>query len=374
MYIHLKNCKFLFNLSKMAEKKHDYYHSISRFVFFGGLFFLLFFFIKKISTVLTPFIIGYIIAYIFSPYCIRMQHKFKIGKNLASGMIVILIQVILILILIIGIPLLYNQIIDLIHLTPKITAFFEAKFLPKIPSFLAEIYVDMIKDIGVNKMFNVSQILKDGDIISKAYTSGVVVINIISTFFLAPILSFYMLRDWGKIHKTCLNLVPVHFKQDFEIIVHEIRKKVSAYISGEMLVIFILTMMYGIGLLFSGLKFGFFIGMLTAIFSIIPYIGFSICFISALLIAFATNMSYTEISIISGIFLFVQVIESNYIIPKLVGKKVELHPLWIIFGLLAGGSILGFLGLVLAIPLTTIISVLIKHYVKKYKTSEYYED
>lgn len=358
----------------MTEKKtHDYKHTISRALFFGGIFLLLFFFIKSISTVLIPFVISFIISYILAPLCIRMQHKLRLSKNFSAGIIVILIQLIFIIILTLGIPAIYNQITSLIKTFPLILQTLEEHVIPLMPETITELYKETSKNIDTNKLLS-GLFDQSKSLISHAYSSGVIIVNIFSTIFLLPILNFYILRDWNKIHKTTLNLIPIHFKQEFEVIIHEIRKKVSAYINGEALAIFILSLMYGFGLLLTGLKFGFFIGVLTAVLSIIPYIGFAVCFLAAMLIAFATDMLIGEIIIISLVFLFVQIIESNYVIPKLVGGKIGLHPVWIIFGLLAGGSLLGFIGLLLAIPITTIASVLIKHYIKKYKTSEYYED
>lgn len=357
-----------------TQNKHDYIHTISRLVFFGGIFLVLFLFVKKISTILTPFVISFIIAYIFSPAALRMQHKCRVSKNFSAGVIVIIIQILFILILTVATPVVYSQAISLIKVFPSVVDLLESRVLPLIPEVLSKFYVEATKNINIHGFVAESLNQNKQEVFSKAYNSGVIFINIISTVFLAPILSFYMLRDWQKIHKTTLNLIPVNFKYEFEVIIHEIRKKVSAYISGEFYAIFILSLLYGISLALTGLKFGFFIGVLTAILSIIPYIGFVICFIAAILIALAYNMAMYQVIIIIGVFIVVQAIESNYVVPKFVGGKVGLHPLWIIFGLLAGGSLLGFIGLLLAIPITTVLSVFIKHYIKKYKNSEYYEN
>jgi putative permease len=358
----------------MNTEKHDFKHTISRFIFFGGIFLLLFLFVKKISTVLTPFVLSFIISYAFAPFVYKIQHMLKLGRSFSSGIIVIFIYIIFILILTVGTPILYNQAISLIKVIPTVLFFIEAKILPLIPDYIAVIYKETSRNVNFDNIITSLFSFDKKDLFAKAYNSGIVLVNVFSTFFLVPILTFYILRDWNKIHKSTLNIIPIHYKQEFEKIIHEIRKKVSAYIVGELYAIFILSVMYGVGLTFTGLKFGFFIGVLTAVFSIIPYIGFAICFISAMLIALATNVSTLEIVSIVSVFLVVQTVESNYIIPKFVGGKVGLHPMWIIFGLLAGGSLLGFIGLLLAIPITTIISVLIKHYIEKYKHSEYYED
>lgn len=357
----------------IMSNKNEYYHKISKIIFFGGIFFLLFLFVKKINTVLTPFAISFILAYLFSPLAIHMQHRLKISKTVTSALIVISMWIVVISILTVITPIVYTEAASFFKLTPDIIKLINEKVIPLIPDFLKETYDQIIKEFGFQSLFKKTLDSKTS-VLSHAYNSGIVIANLVSTIFLVPILTFYMLRDWAKIHKTVLNLIPINYKSEFEVIIHEIRKKVSGYVTGEFYVILILSTLYGVGLMLAKLKFGLFIGILTGILSIIPYVGFSLCFIAAILVAFATNMTYMDITIICAVFFIIQIIESNYIVPRLVGSKVGLHPLWIIFGLFAGGSLLGFIGLLLAIPITTIVSVLIKYYIKKYKKSDYYED
>ena len=356
-----------------TKDKHDFYNIISRFIFFGGIFLILFFFIQRIEAILTPFIVSFILAYLFAPVNTRMQHKLKLGKNFSSAIIIFLTQIILILILTIGTPALYNQVVALIKTIPLVTELVELKVLPLLPEAITQIYFETSKSINIDLLINQAFSLDKTKVVEQAYSSGKAIASAISTFFLIPIVSFYMLRDWQGMHKATLTLIPIKYKKEFEEIIHEIRKKVSDYVTGEFYAIFILSFMYGIGLVLAGLKFGFLIGVLTAVLSIVPYIGFTICFLLAIIIAFATSMPIAGVLIVAGVLIAVQVIESNYIIPKFVGGKIGLHPVWIIFGLLAGGALLGFVGLLLAIPITTIISVLLKHYVNKYKKSEFYE-
>jgi predicted PurR-regulated permease PerM len=349
------------------------FHNVSKFIFFGGIFFIFFLFINRISTVLTPFVISFIIAYLFAPLALRIQENTRLGKSFSSAVIVIIIQLILIITLAIAVPFIYGQILSLFKMWPEILNFWEKTLLPSLPGFLREMYGEASSKIDAKVIFS-KTIEERQMLLMHAYNSGITVIHIISTMVLVPILTFYMLRDWTKMRCASLNLIPVLYKEEFREVVNEIRKRVSGYIQGQVYVIIILSALYGAGLAICGLPFGFLIGFLAGLLSIIPYVGFTICFITALLIAFATHMSYSAIICVCSVFLIVQVLESNVIVPKLVGGKVGLHPLWIIFGLLSGGSLLGFIGLLLAIPITTIISVLIRHYIRKYKNSGYYGD
>lgn len=348
------------------------FHSISKLIFFGAIFFIFFLFINKISAVLTPFIISFIVAYLFAPLSLLIQKKTSFGSSFSSAVIVLFIELILIIILVIAIPFIYGQLLSLFKMWPEILNFWETSLLPSFPDFLTDIYTEISGSIDTKFIFS-RTIEEKQRFLLHAYNSGITVIHIISTIVLAPILAFYMLRDWNNIRRSALNLIPVVYKDEFKEITYEIRKRVSGYIQGQVYVMIILSTLYGTGLLLCGLPFGFLIGFLTGLFSIIPYVGFTAGFISALLIAFVTHLSHSSIIGVCAVFLTVQLLEANFIVPKLVGGKVGLHPLWIIFGLFAGGSLLGFTGLLLAIPLTTILSVLVRHYIKKYKNSGYYE-
>jgi predicted PurR-regulated permease PerM len=338
-------------------------------IIFGILLILAYFLINKIGSILTPFLLSFIVAYLFAP----LTNLIKVNKNLSSGFIIIVVWFTIMLFFVFVIPLVYGQILALIKIMPTILQFLEAKTSHIIPLAFKNELSDFLANIDISKTINKFLLENKKDTFIKAYNSGLFIINLATNLFLTPILAFYLMRDWDAMCKTTTNIIPLSFRADFDSISKEIRIKISAFVIGQFYAILILSTLYSLFLGFSGLKFGFLIGILTGMLSIVPYIGFASCFIIAILVAFATGMSYASISVVIAIFLLMQALESNYIIPRVVGEKVGLHPFWAIFGLIALGSLLGFIGFLLAIPITAIISVLITHYVKKYKKSEFYE-
>lgn len=357
----------------MTNTKKACPSKLNKFIFFASISLLLTLFFYRAYSALTPFIISFVVAYLFIPLSFFFQEKCNLGKSLSAILIVLIVYTFLILVFTIGIPLLYNQAYSLIKLVPAISKFIEEKILPLSPVPVITIYKKIDSIIDVDTIFKTISDNKNL-LLSRVYSSGVTVVGWITVILLVPVITFYLIRDWDAIYKSFLGLIPEDQKVELGQIINEIRAKVSAYIVGQAYAIAILSFLYGIGLTLVGLKFGFFIGILTAVSSIIPYIGFTISLITSILIALATGTSYLQLFGICGVLFAIQAIESNYIIPTFVGDKVGLHPLWIIFGLFIGGSIFGFIGLVLAIPITTIISVIIKHFIIKYKNSKYYEN
>jgi predicted PurR-regulated permease PerM len=154
--------------------------------------------------------------------------------------------------------------------------------------------------------------------------------------------------------------------------VHQIDITLSAYIRGQTNVCLLLGIFYALALNLAGLDFGFTIGLLTGLLSFIPYVGVLFGFTIGVIIAFLQFDSWVNISIIAAIFLVGQFIEGTFVTPKLVGDKVGLHPVWIIFSLMVGGTILGFVGILIAIPVASVLKVLIKFFFNKYLDSDLY--
>jgi predicted PurR-regulated permease PerM len=358
----------------MINKKYDFYSTMSKVIFFGATFLFLLWFAKKVNAILSPFILSFILAYVFFPVKVKINKSLKMNNILTSILIIIVFYFAVLLILFFIVPFIYHQINELIKILPTIFDFINVKLMPLSPDIIKNSYFDFISKFNIDEAIKTLVKLDFKSIFKKAYSSGVFIVGFVSTIVLTPILAFYFLKDWQKIYLNTLGLIPVKAKNDFIEITSKIRFAISNYIIGQMYAILILSTLYSVGLFLTGLKFGFLIGVLTGIFSLIPYVGFGIFFSTSILIALVYQFSLPHIFLIIGVFLFVQFVESNFIIPKLVGSKVGLHPVWVIFGLLTGGSLFGFIGMLIAIPITAIISVLFSHYVKKYKKSEYYEN
>jgi predicted PurR-regulated permease PerM len=183
-----------------------------------------------------------------------------------------------------------------------------------------------------------------------------------------PILVFYLLKDWDILMQKIYELLPRGVAGTAKQIAKEIDKTLAGYVRGQFHVCLILAAFYSISLSLAGLNFGFLIGFLTGMFAFMPYIGMLFGTSAAIIIAlFQWGFNFTNLAPVGIIFLVAQLIESNFLTPKLIVNKIGLHTVWIIFGLFVFGVLLGFVGVLLALPLTAICGVIIKYFLLQYK-------
>jgi predicted PurR-regulated permease PerM len=182
-----------------------------------------------------------------------------------------------------------------------------------------------------------------------------------------------MLRDWNAFTKKVDSLLPKAYKKEIRTQAKEIDKIISSFIRGQLSVCVLLGTFYGIGLSFVGLELGLLVGFIAGIISFIPYVGSIVGFITAMAIAFAQFSDWMPIAQVVGVFAVGQFLEGNFLTPKLVGDSIGLHPVWVMFALLAGGVLLGFLGLMIAVPMAAVIGVLTRFAISKYKQSSLYK-
>ncbi len=263
----------------------------------------------------------------------------------------------------------------LINVLPEYVAGIQEKvdpFLSKITAFIDHQDGEMLqeKSNGYAALF----IGWVGKLVQNLWSSGVGLLNILSLIFISPVVSFYLLRDWDRIVAKVDTWFPRKHAMTIRNIIYDIDTTLSGYIRGQIHVCLFLAIFYASGLMIVGLNFGLVIGVLTGLFAFIPYVGLLIGMAIGLGVAFFQfEGEWLNIIAVFGVFMIGQALEGSLITPKLVGDKVKLHPVWIIFGLLAGGSLFGFTGVILAIPVTAILGVLIRFLLQSYLKSGYYQ-
>jgi len=212
-----------------------------------------------------------------------------------------------------------------------------------------------------------------GPLFKGLLNSGATILSIGSLFIISPIVTFYLLRDWDRIIAKLSDLLPRQHADTIRQQISLIDQTLSGYLRGTLNVMLILGTFYIIGLSAVGLNFAILIGLLGGIAIVVPYIGTIVSGGAAVGMAYMQFDSWEPVAITLGIFTAGQVLEGYILTPKLVGEKVGLHPLWLIFGMLAGGSLFGFVGILLAIPVTAVIGVLIRFALERYRDSEFYD-
>ena len=220
---------------------------------------------------------------------------------------------------------------------------------------------------------NISKILKlSGGVAGHIAAGGQAVIGGVTTLVLTPLVAFYMMREWPAITDWVEDLIPRHQEKTIQGLLKQIDGKLSGFIRGQLSVAFLLGIIYALALTMAGLDYGFLIGISAGFLSIIPMVGSIIGLVVSIAVAWFQAGDLQYVFIIGAIFMVGQIVEGNVLSPKLLGDSVGLHPLWILFSLLAGGSLLGILGMLIAVPVAAVVGVLFSFAISQYKESAVY--
>ena len=341
-------------------------------MFWLVLFILFCYAVYVLKSVLLPFVTGIIIGYLLDPW-VRKFNQMGLNRTLATSLVMIIVLLIAIPALLLLLGVINEQVGRFLNALPQYIGALIRKLEPlitdlqdKIPGLNAE----RIKAYLQSNMANNLKLI--GKITQGIISGGFAVMNVISLLLITPVVAFYMLRDWDGFIKKIDGLLPRASKNSIRQQAKEIDRTLAGFIRGQLSVCLILGSFYSIGLYFVGLELGVLVGFIAGLISFIPYVGSISGFVISLGIAFAQYDSIIPILQVIGVFAVGQFLEGNFLTPKLVGDSIGLHPVWIMFALLAGGVLLGFLGLMIAVPTAGILGVLIRHAIDNYKHSNLY--
>lgn len=327
-----------------------------------------------LSGVILPFAAGFILAYLLDPLADRFQ-RLGIGRLAATILILVLFVLSFVLVLILVVPFAAKQL----------TGF--AAILPGTVSRLQTIVTERFG--GVIQYLGGDQVLTDlqsslGDILGQAsswigtflrsiWSGGQAVVGLISLLVVTPVVAFYLLVDWDRMVGAVDGWTPPRHRPVVRALAREMDRTISGFIRGQALVCLILGTLYAVGLFLVGLNFGVLIGMIAGVLTIIPYVGTLTGFILGVGVALVQFWpDWVSVAMVIGVFAVGQFLEGNIISPKLVGDSVGLHPVWLMFSLLAFGALFGFLGLLLAVPIAAAIGVLVRFGIGRYLQSDLY--
>lgn len=339
-----------------------------RLIFWLFIIFLAFGFIYLISDILLPFILGILIAYFLDPVADKLE-EWGCSRGFATTTIIVFFFSLITVLILALAPTLIKQITGL---------------LTDIPSYINTLQALVMEQIGklplplhLETQFDAKEVLgqfvgEGKGLAAGILQSGMAIINLVSLLVITPVVAFYLLRDWDKLTAKIDELIP---RQHADIIRTQIQKvddTLAGFLRGQFNVMLILGLFYAVALLFAGLKYAVIIGMLCGFLIIVPYIGAAIGGLLATGIAFIQFDNWQQVVIVAGIFVVGQMLEGYALTPKLVGDRVGLHPVWIIFGMLAGASLFGFVGILIAVPVTAVIGVMVRFMIEQYEESDFY--
>ncbi len=318
-----------------------------------------------LAPVLTPFIAAALLAYIGDPLADRLQ-RIRFPRTIAVVTVFLLTFLFLALLVLLVVPMIRTQVSALMQALPGIVAQAEQVWLPWVSDILG---ITPDADVGLAAFLSRYSDMA-GTWGAKAFLSltksGGAVFAAVLSLFLIPILTFYLLRDWDFILKRIGALVPSSNRETVFKLARDTDEVLGAFLRGQILVMLALSIIYSVGLTVIGLKYAIAIGVVAGLVSFVPYLGFVFGIgLASLTVAMEPNPLLMFAGVVVT-FTVAQLIEGSFLTPKLVGDRIGLHPVFVIFSIAAGGQLFGFFGILLALPAAAVLSVLVRFAYTKY--------
>ncbi len=328
---------------------------------------LLFFLLRA---VLLPFVAGMAVAYFLDPVVDRLE-SWKMRRTFATSVVTVLFFALVVVVLVLVVPIVQSQTVGFVERLPGYVDKVREVFLPLLRQGLD---LDPGEDVGgavAGIAFEAVDIV--GRVLRGLWSGGLALINLLSLIFITPVVAFYLLRDWDEIVAAVDGWLPRRQAPVIRELMAEIDSVLSAFVRGTGSVCVALGLFYAVALTLVGLDFGFVVGLGAGLVSFIPFVGALVGMAVAGALAVVQFWpEYTDILLVVAVFAVGQVAEGNFLTPKFVGGKVGLHPVWIIFALLAGAALFGFVGLLMAVPAAAAAGVLVRFALKRYIASSLY--
>jgi len=331
---------------------------------FAGLLWLL-------SPVLLPFIAGMALAYLLDPLT-RQLERTGVGRTLSALIVIVLIIVALVVTVILVTPILGDQLFSFIDNVPKYVERLQDRIANR--EWLTKIFGSQIADPGKS----VGGFMAQGAtwlaaFLASLWSGGRALLSMLSLLIITPVVAFYLLCDWERLLVTIDGWVPLQHRETVRGLSREMDAAIAGFMRGQAVICLILGVFYAVGLTLAGLHFGFLIGFGTGVMSFIPFVGALTGFLVAGGVAIAQFWpNWFSILAVCGVFAVGQALEGYVLSPKLVGARIGLHPVWLMFSLLAFGYLFGFVCLLVAIPTAAAIGVLARFALRQYLASPLY--
>lgn len=336
------------------------YWSIATAVFAAVLWFL--------GDVLLPFVLGGAIAYFLDPVADRLE-RMGFSRVMATAIITVVGMIAFVVLLLLVVPALINQALDLFDVAPTLFA--------NLRDFLIERFPDLMDAQSPlrQSLVSVGETIKSrgGELLNTVLSSAVGIINIVLLFVIVPVVAVYLLLDWDHMVARIDGLLPRDHAPVIRRLATEVDTTLASFIRGMGTVCIILGTYYAVALMLIGLQFGLVVGFVAGLVTFIPYLGALIG--GALAIGLALFQFWGDwvmIGLVAAVFMLGQVIEGNVLTPKLVGSSVGLHPVWLILALSIFGTLFGFVGMLVAVPVAASLGVVARFATQQYTQSRLY--
>ncbi len=324
-----------------------------------------------LAPVLMPFAIAAMLAYLSDPLADRLE-RLGLGRTLAVSIVFVVLILVICAVLLLLVPLIARQIENLVQNFPTYVEWGRDKAVPWLQT---KLHLDP-KAFDTDRL--VEQIKEHigsiGSVLGTLSRSGLGVVAWLTNVVLIPVVWFYLLRDWDRMVAWIDRMLPRSVEPTVAHLAHESNVVLGAFVRGQLLVMLALAIYYGVALTLVGITVGPLIGMVAGLLSFVPYLGFITGFAAAIIASLVQHGDWTHLLMVVGVFVVGQLLEGYVLVPRLVGEKIGLHPVAVIFAVLAGGYLFGFLGVLLALPAASVILVLLRYLAQRYRQSDLYTE
>ena len=325
-----------------------------------------------LAPILTPFVVGAGLGYVGDPLVDRLE-RLRMSRAMGVGLVFLVIFSVLVLVILLVVPMLQGQLTVLIHNIPEWLTWVQDKALPKLGIRLprgVQLDAEGLKTLITRNWASASDILPA--LWERASQSTGAIFTTVANLLLIPIVAFYLLRDWDRLVAWIRTAIPPRWRPNADKIAHETDDVLSAFFRGQLTVMAALTVYYWIALWLAGLNLALIVGLIIGLVSFVPYLGAVIGIVTAVLAMVVQTQELTPFIWLAVVFAIGQFLESNVFGPWLIGDRIGLHPVAVIFAVMAGGQLFGFIGVLLALPVAAVLAVMLRHTLHHWLSSKLY--
>lgn len=327
-----------------------------------------------LSPILMPFAAGALLAYLGNPIVNRLM-RLGLSRNWAVGLAFFTVLTTVVVGLAFLTPMLWKQLLYIEAKLPTLLRWFNREATPWLEGHLhvdiPRLDMQLIGEWLSGYWSEAGQVA--GNVLSRVAASGLNLLGVLGAIALVPVVTFYLLLDWNRLLQLLRDLLPRDIEPTVSHLAGECDEVLAAFLRGQLLVMISLALVYAVGLEIVGLKLALIIGMVAGLGSIIPYFGFAIGIVSATIAAIIQFGNFHDVLKVWAVFAVGQGIEGWVLQPYFVGNRIGLHPVAVIFAIMAGGQLFGFVGMLLALPVAAVILVLLRHGHTLYQQSRLYQ-
>jgi len=330
--------------------------------------------LSLLSPVLMPFVLAGVLAYALQPLVERL-HARRVPRWLGAGLALAFLVLVALAVVLLIVPVITKQLPLIKEQVPLMLERLNAWLVPVLGRFGVELQVDVTQVRGwLHQLLTGREEELIGGLLSSLRIGGSALAAVLGNLLLAPIVAYYLLLDWANLVARSKGLIPPRWRAHVQHFLDETDAVLGQYLRGQLLVMGVMAVFYAVGLALVGLKLALPIGVFTGLAVFIPYLGFGLGLVLALLAAALQFQALAGVALVGLVYTVGQMVESMFVTPRLLGERIGLHPIAVIFALMAFGHLLGFVGVLIALPASAVLLVAIRRAKARYLASALYLD